>query len=142
MLSFLRSDRWGLILTTQAGLETDGANVFDFGDHFVADIFVDLLNSEENHDLESRVVIHDADYYESPQKRAECDATAKPIDATRLLDALYQAARLLEQGLEAERAFDFSIEARQHLITLYGAMGFLESNAKRPLLLIAYCGPR
>lgn len=140
---FSRANRWGLSITTRAGLGvtriTDShAPTFEFGPHFVVDAFIDCLGADAETQYLGNMIHYGVEYIESPTATQRAfDAAAKPIDNVGFVELLNREIGDLTPYVNGEKSYDFWGDPSVHLQSMRNAVAFLETNSRIPLFLVA-----
>ena len=138
-----RPNRWRLCLTTRSGLGVAGlldshAPRFEFGDHFVVDVFLSFAPAPDDTTPLQNTVYYDIDYFEDVSSQQEFDASRQPIDVDFLTSHLKSEIAALKRDLENGGNLYFSGDPSVHIEAMFNAVEFIQSHSEAPLFLVVY----
>ena len=137
-----RPNRWQLYLTTRRGLgiftNVDPyAPTFEFGEHFVIDLFINFTHTSRDTSFLDHTVYHGIEYIEAPDKQDHFNAAQRPIDSNSLIHHLEFEVAELDRDISAGDKLGFLGDPSVHLQAMKDAISFLRSHSDTPFYLIA-----
>ena len=138
-----KPNRWTLHITTRSGLGVAGvadpyAPSFDFGAHFVVDLFNNFTPASRDTSFLDNTVFYGLEYLEAPDDQREFDAAQKPIDSTCLVEHLAFEVAELERDILAGGDLGFEGDSVTHLKSMKDAIDFVQKQEPTQLFLVAY----